>query len=171
MENSGLIFSLIIILGGFVMVRKTILLLLLFVTLFLLVGCSNVTKIRFNVESGFYTNDFENHPSLTKLVKSRDELQLVCDEYELINESPKYNEDYFKERAIILLSFSDKSIAITHQIECVIKDGKLIVNLICIVPSGNLPTAVKHCSYLIEVEQGDVEEISDVRVNRSEKTK
>ena len=134
-------------------------------------GCGEGVKIRFNTEAGFYGNDLSAHPTFTELVRTTEELQYTLDEYGLIDESQKYGEEYFADKALVLCLFVESSISVTHRIDSVVASNeKLVINFTRFVPQI-CADAIKECSFLIEVKKVDVADISDVQTVRKERTK
>jgi hypothetical protein len=67
-------------------------------------GCGKNTGIRFDFGDvgNFSTEALDEHPTVTKLVKSADELQQFCHENGITYEGEKYNEAYFNDSALLI---------------------------------------------------------------------
>ena len=154
------------------MKKKLVCLGVVLIMVFSMCACGRGTKIWFSAGAGF-TGEELIGPDLTELVKSAEELQQVCDKYGFNNKNPAFNEEYFSEKAFILHSYTEYRISYSRQIDSVrIADGILFVYIIHAVPRWGILMAIDYSyysTYLIEVNQEDIKNITEIQVIREEK--
>lgn len=160
------------------MAKKFKKLLLLGVMLIMALGlfaCGKNAGIQFTIGDvgDFSTEALYEHPTITKLVKSVDELQQLCDESGVIYTGEKYDESYFNEKAIIVYSFAIPSTMMSVQIDSLKVDSKtLIINTTRFVPKSGIWIDVEaYRFYVLEVNQGDIAQIEKVQISQKDKNK
>lgn len=144
------------------MIKKIVCLGALVIVAFSIIGCTNGKKINFEVEEGFYTQNSSDHPGMLELVKSEEELELLCDEYGLINESQKYDDEFFNENALVLYLFINSRY--TYQFNAVrVKNGTLVIS--ATRWGDTVVDEATRFSYIIKIKQTDLKDVKDVEVD------
>ena len=149
------------------MIKKIICVGVILVIAFSLIGCTYGRIIQFEVEEGFYTENKEDHPNLLELVKSVEELELLCDEYGLINDAQKYDNEFFAENALVLYLFGDS--AYTFDFKAVRVKNEVMV--ISVTRSHSTIDEATLFSYFIKIKKADIEGISNVQIDMKIKTR
>ena len=137
---------------------------------------SGGTKIWFEEKKNIEINS-KGYVFLMELVRSFEELQPLYNKhnfsiYQGVGEW--HDENYFTEKALILYSFNESSGSISNRIDAVrVQDETLIINIARIgIGSGQHgSTEIKQWIFLIEVNQGDVASITDIRVDTKTTTR
>jgi len=128
--------------------------------------------ISFQVSGDTFSFDgLDEQPVITKLVKSMDELNQLCDENGIGYEGEKYNEAYFEEKAIILRMYWLNVLASVHYDSVQIADDKIVINITSTKPKGNLPAQAIHYSDIIELSKSELQNATEIQINTKNKTK
>ena len=105
---------------------------------------------------------------ITELIRSSEELQQLCDEQKVFvyqKGEEGYDEDFFAEKALILYAFSGGTPLTNFQIDAVnVQDETLIINIIQSLPGVGGITVEVYWAFLIEVQQEDVIDVTDIQV-------
>ena len=136
---------------------------------------------------------YEDNIKFSRIVRTREELLAFYEEYDLenykyaigdgygsetykytfssfINAKNKYDDEYFKENALILLYSDASSSSYNYRFDCIVKkDEKLYVGLLRWVRSSNSDYASTNCecsafSYIVEVKKSDIQDIEDIEI-------
>jgi len=156
------------------MLKRIVALGVMLVMLFGFAGCSGGKGIWFIIGDigDFSAEAPEEHPVITKLIKSVNELQRFCDESGIRYGGEKYDESYFNEKALLVYSFVNESISITIHIDSLKVDNEtMTINITRRVPRGGQLDAVAYRFYAFEVNQSDIAKIDDIQISRKDKYK
>lgn len=137
-------------------------------------GCGKNTGIRFDIGDigNFSTEALDEHPTVTKLIKSADELQRFCDESGIIYKGDKYDEAYFSDSALLIYFFVNESTMISIHIDSLTVDNEtLTINITRRVPRAGYIDVEQYHSYVFEINQGDVANINNIMVSKKDKNK
>ncbi len=137
-------------------------------------GCGKNTGIRFDFGDigNFSTEALDEHPTVTKLIKSADELQGFCDESGIIYKGEKYDEAYFGESALLIYFFVNESAMISINIDSLTVDNDtLTINITRRVPRAGYIDEEQYHSYVFEINRGDVVDITNTNVSIKDKYK
>lgn len=137
-------------------------------------GCGKNTGIHFDFGDigDFSTETLDEHPTVTKLVKSADELQRFCDESGIIYKGEKYDEAFFSDSALLIYFFVNESRLISIHIDSLtVYNETLTINITRRLPRGGYIDEEEYHSYVFEINQGDVADINNIQVSKKDKNK
>lgn len=137
-------------------------------------GCGKNTGIQFDFgEVGnFSTEALDEHPIVTKLIKTADEFKRFCDESGIIYKGEKYDEAFFSDSALLIYFFINESTMISIHIDSLSVDNEtLTINITRRVTRAGYIDEEQYHSYVFEINQDDVANISNILVSKKDKNK
>jgi len=138
------------------------------------VGCGGGNGIQFNIGDvgDFSTEAFDEHPIITKLVKSVDELQQLCDESGITYTGEKYDETFFVDKAIIVYAFWFNPHKTFELNKIQISDNKIVIHTTIYTQKGmNYPAVTSYTFGCYEVNKTDLMNATEIQINTKNKTK
>lgn len=147
---------------------------IIFMVIGIFTGCGKNTCIRFDFGDigDFSTESLDEHPTVTKLIKSEDELQQFCDDSGIIYIGKKYDEAFFRESALLIYFYVNESTMIDIHIDSLAVDNEtLTINITRHVPRAGYIDEVKNHSYIFEINQSNVADINNILVSKKDKNK
>lgn len=137
-------------------------------------GCRKNTGIQFDFGDigDFSTEALDEHPTVTILVKSTDELKRFCDESGIIYKGEKYDEAFFSNSALLIYFFVNESTMISIHIDSLtVGNDTLTINITRRVPRAGYVDEVEYRSYVFEINQSVVADINNINVSKKDKNK
>lgn len=167
------------------MTKKSISLIVIFVFFFSICGCNKQNKIDYNLS--YNQNEAFGYKKLEKgtqlysngLIKSLEELKKEYTEWnnDAYNESSDgyssdlnqklrdYDENYFKENALIIVTYETANYLKTKLKHIIVDGSTLIVNIKQTTKIGNYSTEAYFWSMLIEIKKNDIINVDELKVN------
>ena len=124
-----------------------------------------------NNEHGFSTDGLDEHPTITKLVKSVDELQQLCDESGITYTGKKYDEAFFVDKAIIVRAFWYSPYVTSELNKIQIVDNMVTFYITTYTPKEDYPAIVSFGIGCYEVNKADLSNANEVQIITKNKTK
>jgi len=137
-------------------------------------GCRKNTGIHFEFGdiANFSTEVHDEHPTVTILIKSTDELKQFCDDSGIIYKGEKYDEAFFSHSALLIYFFVNESTMISIHIDnLTVGNDTLTINITRRVPRAGYVDEVEYCSYVFEINQSVVADINNINVSKKDKYK
>jgi hypothetical protein len=134
-------------------------------------GCekNKVIPFDFGDIGNFSTEALDEPPTVTKLIKSSDELKLFCEESGIVYKGEKYDETFFNDSALLIYFFVNESSMIGIQIDSLTVDNEtLTINITRRVPRGGYIDEEQYLSYAFEIKQDDAADINNINVSKKD---
>lgn len=137
-------------------------------------GCRKNAGIQFEFGdiNDFSTKVLDEHPTVTILIKTKDELEQFCDDSGIIYNGVKYDETFFSHSALLIFFFVNESTMISVNIDnLMVGNDTLTINITRRVPQAGYVDEVEYCSYVFEINQRVVTNINNINVSKIDKNK